>query len=847
MVTGELKSKIDNLWEIFWTGGLTNPLDVIEQMTYLMFIRDLDDADNVRAKEAAMLGLPHKSIFAGEIQIGDRKIDGSQLKWSTFHDFPAAKMYSTMQEWVFPFIKNLHGDKESAYSKYMGDAIFKVPTPLMLDKIVTTMDAIYEQMEQIKSADTRGDVYEYLLSKLATAGVNGQFRTPRHIIRMMVEMMNPKANEIICDPACGTSGFLVAASEYLRDRKKQEVLFDRQNKEHYMNHMFHGYDMDRTMLRIGAMNMMTHGVENPYIEYRDSLSDQNTDKEKYSLILANPPFKGSLDYDIVSADLLKVCKTKKTELLFLALFIRMLKIGGRCACIVPDGVLFGSSTAHKAIRKALVEENCLEAVISMPSGVFKPYAGVSTAILIFTKTGHGGTDKVWFYDMKADGFSLDDKRTETKENDIPDIIERFRNLDKEIDRKRTEQSFFVPKEEIAENGYDLSINKYKEIEYVPVEYPSTQEIMTELHEVKLGDLTKIKTGKLDANASSEDGQYPFFTCSREPLKISNYSYDCECVLVAGNGDLNVKYYNGKFDAYQRTYIIEDNSGGQLYMPYLYYFMEGYIKELRRQAIGGVIKYIKLGNLTDALIELPSVDAQKKIVNILKKAKQLLSLSNNEILKLDELVNARFVEMFGNPDINEKKWNEYKMEQLCEIGSSKRIYQNDQSLTGIPFLRISDLVNRMDTGSKDCDLFIPEELFGKLKKQGLVPVRGDILLTARGTLGRCYIIQDEDEFYFQDGMITWLSKYDERITPLYISCLFEMPGFRKQIDSLQAGSTVAYLSISMTKKLNVMTPPIELQNQFADFVTQVDKSNVEIQKALNKTQMLFDSLMQEYFG
>lgn len=365
--------------------------------------------------------------------------------------------------------------------------------------------------------------------------------------------------------------------------------------------------------------------------------------------------------------------------------------------------------------------------------------------------------------------------------------------------------------------------------------------------VKLGDLTKIKTGKLDANASSEDGQYPFFTCSREPLKISNYSYDCECVLVAGNGDLNVKYYNGKFDAYQRTYIIEDNSGGQLYMPYLYYFMEGYIKELRRQAIGGVIKYIKLGNLTDALIELPSVDAQKKIVNILKKAKQLLSLSNNEILKLDELVNARFVEMFGNPDINEKKWNEYKMEQLCEIGSSKRIYQNDQSLTGIPFLRISDLVNRMDTGSKDCDLFIPEELFGKLKKQGLVPVRGDILLTARGTLGRCYIIQDEDEFYFQDGMITWLSKYDERITPLYISYLFEMPGFRKQIDSLQAGSTVAYLSISMTKKLNVMTPPIELQNQFADFVTQVDKSKVEIQKALNKTQMLFDSLMQEYFG
>ena len=480
MVTGELKNKVDGLWEIFWTGGLTNPLDVIEQMTYLMFIRDLDDSDNVHMKESIMLGLPYKSIFEENVTIGDRKVPGNQLKWSVFHDFPAQKMYANMQENVFPFIKNLHGDKESAYAKYMGDAIFKVPTPVMLDKIVTAMDEIYEKMEQLRSEDVRGDIYEYLLSKLATAGVNGQFRTPRHIIKMMVEMMDPKADDLICDPACGTSGFLVESSEYLRKKKKAEVLFNAKNKEHYMNHMFHGYDMDRTMLRIGAMNMMTHGVSNPNIEYRDSLSDQNEDKGKYSLILANPPFKGSLDYDIVSADLLKVCKTKKTELLFLTLFVRMLKTGGRCACIVPDGVLFGSSKAHKDIRKAIVEEQRLEAVISMPSGVFKPYAGVSTAILIFTKTGHGGTDKVWFYDMKADGRSLDDKRSEVKENDIPDIIARFKNLEAENDRKRTDQSFFVEKQEIVDNAYDLSINKYKEIEYIPVEYPSTSEIMANL-------------------------------------------------------------------------------------------------------------------------------------------------------------------------------------------------------------------------------------------------------------------------------------------------------------------------------------------------------------------------------
>ena len=484
MITGELKNRIDSLWDIFAAGGLVNPLDVIEQITYLMFIHDLDDSDNLRAKEAAMLGLPYTSIFTGEVQVGDRTIDGQQLKWSVFHDFAAGKMYAVMQEWVFPFIKNLHGDKNSAYSKYMDDAIFKLPTPLLLSKVVDALDEIYRLMNESQAVDMRGDAYEYLLSKIAQSGLNGQFRTPRHIIRMMVELMQPRPDDVICDPACGTSGFLVAAGEYLKENYKEEIFFNKLKKDHYMNHMFHGYDMDRTMLRIGAMNMMTHGIDNPFIEYRDSLSDQNPDKEKYSLILANPPFKGSLDADIVSSDLLKICKTKKTELLFLALFLRMLKVGGRGAVIVPDGVLFGSSTAHKAIRKELVDGNRLEAVISMPSGVFKPYAGVSTGILVFTKTGHGGTDKVWFYDMRSDGFSLDDKRTPVAENDIPDIIARFHDLPSEESRERTEQSFFVTKAEIVENGYDLSINKYKKTEYKPVEYAPTTQILAELQELE---------------------------------------------------------------------------------------------------------------------------------------------------------------------------------------------------------------------------------------------------------------------------------------------------------------------------------------------------------------------------
>lgn len=481
MITGELKNKIDSLWDTFAAGGLVNPLDVVEQITYLMFIRDLDDTDKFQSRESTMLEIPFKSIFTGKVFIGEREIDGNQLKWSVFHDYPAGKMYTTVQELVFPFIKNLHGDKNSAYSKYMDDAIFKLPTPLLLSKVVDALDEIYNMMEALHSTDIRGDVYEYLLSKIAQSGRNGQFRTPRHIIKMMVELMQPQPEDTICDPACGTSGFLVASGEYLRNNYKEEIFFNKKKRDHYMNHMFFGYDMDRTMLRIGAMNMMTHGIDNPYIEYRDSLSDQNSDENKYSLILANPPFKGSLDADIVSANLLKVCKTKKTELLFLALMLRMLKIGGRCAVIVPDGVLFGSSVAHKAIRKTIIEENRLEAVISMPSGVFKPYAGVSTGILIFTKTNHGGTNNVWFYDMKADGMSLDDKRSPVTDNDIPDIIQRFKNKEDEVNRGRTDISFFVSKEEIVNNDYDLSINKYKKTEYIAVQYPETKEILNEIN------------------------------------------------------------------------------------------------------------------------------------------------------------------------------------------------------------------------------------------------------------------------------------------------------------------------------------------------------------------------------
>ena len=467
MITGELKNKIDNIWDIFWSSGMTNPLTVIEQITYLMFIKILDD--NELKKEA--------NAAAFDLEVVDPVFDSEHqnCRWHIFRHYEADAMFKNMTEKVFPFIKEkLHAGKDTAFAKYMKDALFLVPTARVLVRVVDALDSL-----DLNNKDIMGDVYEYLLSQIAQSGTNGQFRTPRHIINMMVKLMKPSLNDTICDPAMGSAGFICAAAQYVANNYVTELM-KTENKKHYTSNMFTGFDTDQTMLRIGAMNMMLHGVEAPNITWMDSLSEDNTHREEYSLIMANPPFTGSLDKETISKDLLALASTKKTELLFLALFLKALKVGGRCASIVPDGVLFGSSKAHKAIRREIVENNRLEAVISMPSGVFKPYAGVSTAIIIFTKTGHGGTDNVWFYDMKADGFSLDDKRSAIEQNDIPDIIERFNNLSGEEGRERTEQSFFVPKDEIVENDYDLSINKYKKTEYVAVEYPPTREILDEL-------------------------------------------------------------------------------------------------------------------------------------------------------------------------------------------------------------------------------------------------------------------------------------------------------------------------------------------------------------------------------
>ena len=483
MITGELRNKVDQIWQTIWTGGITSPITVLEQITYLMFMKLLDDNQIKAEANAAALGVKLKErVFKDGVCVisEEPRIEAKyeDLRWHRFSNLEPGEMYKTVQNYVFPFIKQIGEGRDTAFSRYMKDTVFLIPTAKVLAKVVDDIQAL-----DLNNKDIMGDVYEYLLGKIAAAGENGQFRTPRHIIRMIVELMEPKLDDRILDPAMGSAGFLVESATYVSEHYHKELL-KKEAKAKYKSTMFSGYDTDQSMLRIGAMNMMLHGVEEPNIKYQDSLSGDNAERNFYSLIMANPPFTGSVFQDEISKDLLALAKTKKTELLFVALFTKMLEIGGRCASIVPDGVLFGSSTAHKAVRKELVEYQKLEAVISMPSGVFKPYAGVSTAILIFTKTNSGGTDKVWFYDMKADGFSLDDKRSPIAENDIPDVVKRFKERGKIAADDRSAKFFFVPKDEIAGNDYDLSINKYKKVEYVAEKFPPTKEILADIERLE---------------------------------------------------------------------------------------------------------------------------------------------------------------------------------------------------------------------------------------------------------------------------------------------------------------------------------------------------------------------------
>jgi len=511
MLTPNMKSLINSLWDKFWSGGISNPLTAIEQISYLLFMRRLDEIDTKLKSDAEFTGEKYQSIFQGKFTIPNTKetVDKATLRWGHFKQMEGGEMLKHVQMKVFPYIKQVNG-RNTVFTSHMEDAVFIIPKASLLVEAVSIIDKLYEEIESSMRGgqifhDTQGDMYEFLLAEIATAGKNGQFRTPRHIIQMMCELVSPKIPELICDPACGTGGFLLGAYQHIltqhtsKDHLQKDengfmrgTLADKLTDERLWTQLkektFYGYDFDSTMVRIGLMNLILHGIPYPNINRKDTLSKNYNEDNKYDVILANPPFKGSIDKGDINEGL--SLDTTKTELLFVNRIFNSLRIGGRAAVIVPDGVLFGSSKAHKDLRKMLIEKCELQGVVSMPSGVFKPYAGVSTAVLIFVKGG--STERVWFYDMQSDGYSLDDKREKLETNDLPDIVKEWKSRGKNKNDDRKQKHFFIPANEIIENGYDLSINRYKEIDYEPVKYEKPEKILDKVSSIEQEIVKGIK-------------------------------------------------------------------------------------------------------------------------------------------------------------------------------------------------------------------------------------------------------------------------------------------------------------------------------------------------------------------
>ena len=500
MLNTKIKSQIDKIWDSLWSGGIANPLTCMEQISYFIFMRRISEQDEQARQKAEFSGEDHQSVFQGH----------DDCRWDHFRHLEGDEMLNHERDVVFPWLKEELGQGDNLFARSMKDAAFMIPKGSLMVEMVNRIDAIYTEIDKEVAQgqqfqDVQGDMYEHFLGAIASAGKNGQFRTPRHIIQMMATIADPKLGENICDPACGTGGFLIAAYEHILSGNTSneycttdrngfrrgtigDKLTDERQWEVLKNHTIFGYDFDSTMIRIGAMNLMLHGLDSPNIDRKDTLSKNYSEASRYDVILANPPFKGSIDKGDINESL--SLPTTKTELLFVNQMINIMKTGGRTAVIVPDGVLFGSSRAHKQLRKMVIEDCELQAIISMPSGVFKPYAGVSTGIMYFVKGGT--TENVWFYDMEADGYTLDDKRDETDDNDIPDLLEKWEERDSNKESDRTSKSFFVPVSEIKENDYDLSINRYKEIVYEPIEYDPPLEIIKKMKEMESGILKDLE-------------------------------------------------------------------------------------------------------------------------------------------------------------------------------------------------------------------------------------------------------------------------------------------------------------------------------------------------------------------
>lgn len=625
MITGETKSKVDSIWDTMWSGGVSNPLSVIEQLTYLLFIKRLDEIQTLKEAKASRTKQPiEEPIFSPKQK---------RLRWSQFKELAPEKMFEVVSGEVFPFIKTLgdkgehDGEGGSTYTHHMRDALFQMPTPRVLANVVDQLDSI-----DMSDRDTKGDLYEYMLGKIASAGQNGQFRTPRHIIKLMIDMTAPEADDVICDPACGTSGFLVAASEYLHEHHSETIFKDQAARRRFNDHTFHGYDFDSTMLRIGSMNMLLHGVENPDIRYRDSLSQNDKDDaEKYTLVLANPPFSGSLDYESAAKDLLRTVKTKKTELLFLALFQRILKVGGRAAVVVPAGVLESDSSAHTQIRTTLIEEMNLEAVVKLPHWVFKPYASVDTSILLFSKKGT--TESVWFYRVENDGFADDAQKTEVEGSELPDVLNLWRKGTKRCRIEKPRKHRTVSVDEIRSNNYDLC----------PPLYLSGHEYPTDTRLERLGDLFNISKGPSAAASASDEGEYPFITSSVVPRRSDTFAFEGPAICIptvsaTGHGHSAIKAIHlahGRFDASSITAVLTPKCA-ETPIENIYYYLLAHKDDLLVPLMRGATnKSLNTDRLAMLQVPLLSNDsAEGRVVSALREKVKEVEKAREQVLLLE---------------------------------------------------------------------------------------------------------------------------------------------------------------------------------------------------------------------
>ena len=626
MLTGDLRNQIDRLWDSFWSGGISNPLEVMEQITYLLFLRRLDELQQLEENKANRLGTAIERRFYPEGKDSKGR-DYKDLRWSRFKHMAPSEMYDVVSEHVFPFLRTLGSN--TGYAKHMKDARFTIPTPALLAKVVDMVDKV-----PMEDRDTKGDLYEYMLGKIASAGQNGQFRTPRHIIQLMVEMTAPKPDDVICDPASGTCGFLVAAGEYIREHHKT-ALTDPKQREHFHTRMFHGFDFDNTMLRIGSMNMMLHGVEDPNVTYKDALADEHSgDANKYTLVLANPPFSGSLDYENTAKDLLQVVKTRKTELLFVSLFTRLLKVTGRAAVVVPAGVLESSGRDHKIIRKMLVEECGLEGIIALPHWLFKPYASVSTAILLFNRTGP--TKSVWFYRLDNDGFDKGAQKKPVDGSEIPDLLKLWQIRHTASYSPEPTKHRFVPVEELRANDYDLCNRVYLS----GYTYPPGYDL------VELGQLFNIQRGTSAASGSELGGSYPFATSSEGLRRSSKYSFEAEAICIptvssTGHGHASMKslhYVNGKFDAATICVVLTPKDANSVSVPYVFHYLLAHKDELLVPLMRGTANVSLDPELLATLrVPLPNSksDQEGLVAGLLKSSKKMHELQVElERTKLD---------------------------------------------------------------------------------------------------------------------------------------------------------------------------------------------------------------------